>query len=122
MAKINDNIFCSGGKHGYFYILSVNPIQLIQKFILSNETLYEVEFIHNSNDGFIFTSCNKKIIQYKIIENEDNNFIRLEKFDEIESGVYNSAIITNGNGKIFYEQKLEDSFDKTNLFLTEYKS
>ena len=82
MARINDNIFCSGGKHGYFYIVSVNPIQLIQKFILTDDNLYEVDevdCIHNSNDGFIFTSCNKKIFQYKIIEDEDNNFIRLEK-------------------------------------------
>ena len=29
MAKINNNIFCSGGEKGYIYIVSVDPIQII---------------------------------------------------------------------------------------------
>jgi len=31
MAKINDNIFCSGGENTYLYIVSVNPVHIIQK-------------------------------------------------------------------------------------------
>jgi len=69
-------------------------------------------------DSFLLRA--KKIFQYKIIGDEDNNFIRIKKLDEIECDVYNSAIITNGHGKIFYKQNFEGSFDETNLFLAEY--
>ena len=34
MAKINDNIFCSGGKNCSIYVISVEPIQVIQTIIL----------------------------------------------------------------------------------------
>ena len=52
MAKINDKLFCSGGKNGFIYIVSVEPIRIIQKIRLSEYSY--VKFLHNSNDGFIF--------------------------------------------------------------------
>ena len=118
MAKINDNIFCSGGKKCSIYIVSVNPVQLLQKIILF-ETLDYIYFLHKSNDGFIFTSLGEEIIQYKIINDEDGNFIRLEKFREIEDGNNNSAIITTDDGKIFYKQRYEE-YNRSMLFLSEY--
>ena len=118
MAKINDNFFCSGGKLGYIYIVSVNPLQLTQKIVLEEDSSY-VHFLHNSNDGFIFTSLGDEIIQYKIINDENNNFIKLEKFEVIEDGENNNAIITTDDGKIFYHQKSQ--VDKLNLGLFKYK-
>ena len=131
MAAINDNIFCSGGEKGYIYVVSIDPVQVIQKIKLLEKSNWGlVNFIYKSIDGFIFTSVGGGIIQYKIIKDEDDNFIKLENFDIIEDGVENNAIVLTEEGKIFYKQKrlnnLRDlaiiiEIDKTNLFLTEYK-
>ena len=120
MAKINDNIFCSGGKNGYIYIVSVFPLQVIQKLILT-EGLFYISFLHNSNDGFIFTSVRRDIIQYKIIKDDKNNFIKLEKFDTITDGEFNSTITTTRDGKIFYSQTNDNLIYKTKFCLKEYK-
>jgi WD40 repeat protein len=123
MAKINDEIFCSGGKDGYIYIVSVNPVQLIQKLILNKESYCYIHFLHNSGDGFIFTSFKKEIIQYKIITDEEGKFIELQEFDVIKDGLDIKAIITTDNGKIFYTQNMENGYQygKYNFFLTDYK-
>ena len=81
-----------------------------------------LKFLHNSNDGFIFTSFNDKIIQFQIINDQKGNFIDLQKFDEIDDGVDNEAIITTDNGKIFYKKYIEDSNNKSLLALENYKN
>ena len=121
MCKIDDNIFCSGGGNCFIYIVSVNPVQIIQKLILHEKTYNDILFLHNSNDRFIFTSIDDDIIQYKIIRDEDGNFIKLEKFFVYEKVIYNSSIITTEDGKILYKQKKRNFEDKNKLFLTEYK-
>ena len=122
MAKINDNIFCSGGIKSFIYIVSVEPVQIIQKIILNNNmnNFDYVLFLHNSNDGFIFTSFEEKIIQLKIINDEEGNFIKLQKFDEIEDSLINEAIATTNDGKIFYEIKSKN-VEKLNFWLINYK-
>ena len=125
MAAINDNIFCSGGINGYIYVVSIDPVQVIQKImLLENLKWGYVKFIYKSIDGFIFTSVGGGIIQYKIIKDEDDNFIKLEKFNIIEDGVENNAIALTEEGKIFYNSRDPDFIydnDKTKFFLTEYK-
>ena len=107
MAKINDRIFCSGGKNYYIYIIGVNPVQMIQKIkLVKNESLSTISFMHMSNSGYLFTSYNNKIIQFKVCKDENNNFIELEEIftlEDKEEG--SSSIITTDNGKIFYQQK-----------------
>ena len=78
--------------------------------------------MHNSNNGFIFTSLEDKIIQLKIINDSEGNCINLEKFDEIENSDNNNAIITTNDGKIFYISKnLGDYlYDKTLFVLENY--
>ena len=122
MVKINDNIFCSGGEHGFIYVVSVEPVQVIQKMNLDlEENWHYVLFLHKSIDEFIFTSIGDEIIQFKIIKDEEGNYIRLEQFNIIEDGSYNSAIITTEDGKIFYKRKIENYNENTYLFLTKYK-
>ena len=122
MAKINNNIFCSGGEKSSFYIVSVEPLQVIQKIILDDKSNFNfTRFIYKSYDGFIFTSAGEGIIQYKIVTDQDGNFIKLEEFSFIEDGINNTAIITTEDGKIFYKQNLDNMGGKTNLFLTNYK-
>ena len=122
MAKINDNLFGSCSNGGFLYIVSVQPVQIVQKIIFEMGH-YFIHFLHKSNDKFIFTSVGDMIIQYKIITDEDDNFIKLEEFDVIKDGIENEAIITTDEGKIFYEQKIENENlnGKTNFFSYEYK-
>ena len=121
MAKINDNIFCSGGEECSIYVISIEPVQIIQTIILGENEYDYIHFLHKSYDGFIFASTKETIVQYQIIVNEDNDSIRLEKFDTIEDGNSNSAIITTEEGRIFYNQKFDDSEESTKLILTKYK-
>ena len=119
MCKINNKIFCVAGRYGHINIISIHPLELIQQIKLS-EGLFYVRFVHNSNDGFIFSSIGDEIIQYKIIKDDDDNFIRIEKFNTIEDGENNIAVITTDDGKILYRQILKNLNNKINLFLSKY--
>jgi hypothetical protein len=123
MAKINDEIFCSGGKPCYIYIVQVNPVNVIQKIILDQEPFSYIHFLYNSGDGFIFTCIRNEIIQYKIINDEEGNFIELEEFDIIKDASDCRSVITTDDGKIFYTQNIEGQYvySKYNFFLTDYK-
>ena len=78
--------------------------------------------MHRSYDGFIFTSFGEDIIQYKVIYNEDGNFIKLEIFNIIHDiGDNIGAIFTTDDGKIFYSQKNTNQHGRESFFLTEYK-
>ena len=124
MAKINENVFCSGGCYYHIYIVSVEPLQIIQKIILDEDSsrFDYVKFLHNSNDGFIFTYFDDKIIQYKIAYDENENFLKLEKFDEIDNADNCKAIATTDEGKIFYKKKTEDYKGKSIFILANYKT
>ena len=78
--------------------------------------------MHRSYDGFIFTSFGEDIIQYKVIYNEDGNFIKLEIYNIINDiGDEKEAIFTTDDGKIFYCQKNINQHGRESFFLTEYK-
>ena len=122
MVRINDNLFCSGGICCTIYVASINPVQVIQKLVLRQNTLLSICFLHKSNDGFIFTSIRDEIIQYKIIYDMYGNFIKLEKFDIIDDlGSDYDAIFTTDDGRIFYNQKNNNNQGKKEFFLTKYK-
>ena len=122
MVRINDNLFCSGGICCTIYVVSINPVQVIQKLVLRQNTLLSICFLHKSNDGFIFTSIRDEIIQYKIIYDIYGNFIKLEKFDIIDDlGSDYDAIFTTDDGRIFYNQKNNNNQGKREFFLTKYK-
>ena len=104
MVKINDEIFCLGGKNYLIYVICVKPVQLIQKIKLVDEnSLCKVTCLHMSNNGFLFASYGENIIQFKVI-NDNNNFIDFMKFDTINNKERQSqAITTTDDGKIFYQ-------------------
>ena len=122
MVRINDNLFCSGGICSSIYIVSINPVQVIQKIVLKQNSYAHICFLHKSIDGFIFTSIHDEIIQYKIIYDIDRNFIKLEIYDIISDlGNDNNAIFTTDDGKIFYNQRNNNNQGKREFFLTKYK-
>ena len=51
MAKINDNLFGSCSNGGFLYIVSVQPVQIVQKIIFEMGH-YFIRFLHKSNDDF----------------------------------------------------------------------
>ena len=118
MARINDKLFCSGGKNYFIYIISVQPVELIQIIkLLSQEAVTNISFMHTTDDGlFIFTSYKENIIQLKIIKDRNNNFIELEEYYKITNKYMGSpAIVTTNDGKIFYQ------FGRNQFCLTSYK-
>ena len=119
MAKINDRLFCSGGKDYLVYVISIEPIQLIQKIkILENNDYTNLTFLY-INNGYFFTSYKENIIEFKIIYDEDNNFIEFKKIDIIQNKEYGSkAMITTYDKKIFYQIKKK----KVTFFLTPFKT
>ena len=122
MARINDNLFCSGGDYGYIYIVIVDPLQIIEKINLSeeiDENKY-TRFLHISNDGYIFTCFNKKIIQYKIIFNKYGDYESLEEYHIIDVQEDNEAIVTT-NGKIFYKIITNKEYGKSLFSFNEYR-
>lgn len=106
MAKINDKIFCVGGKNYSVYVVSIEPVQVIQKFKLVNEnSLITVTCLSISN-GFLFASYGDNIEQFKVLNDAKNNFIEFKSFDVINNKESQSqAIVTTDDGKIFYQIK-----------------
>ena len=106
MSKINDRLFVSCGKGSFIYIVCVDPIQLIQKIELITKDRWSFSNFVHINNGFLFTLFRDNIMQYKIITDENNNFIEFKETDIIknnESGC--KAITTTDDGKIFYQIK-----------------
>jgi len=119
MARINDKLFCSGGKNYFIYIISVQPVELIQIIkLVSQEAVTNISFMHTTDDGlFIFTSYYENIIQLKIIKDRSNNFIELKEYYKITNKQMGSpAIVTTIDGKIFYQ------LDRNHFCLTSYKN
>ena len=105
MAKINDRLFCLGGKNYFIYMVFVEPVQILQKIKLINEiSLCIISCLNISNKGFLFASYGDNIIQFKIKKDARNNFIELEEFDKKNNYYSQSeAFITTNDGKLFYQ-------------------
>ena len=104
LGKINDNIVCSGGKE-YISIISIEPLQEIQKIMTIEK--YSILYINVNkvnNNNYLYMKGYHSIIQYKIINDEDNNFVELielfntsNKYDATQK-----AILTFDDGRIFF--------------------
>ena len=114
LAKINDNLVCSATEN-LFYIISIEPLQIIQKIRMNYERGFTIFYLYVTLDNFLYCKGDyQSIIQYKIIKDQNNNFIEL-----IEIGKYNNdlrntsfekAILPFDDGRIFLvEEKVGDS-------------
>ena len=100
LSKINDNIVCLGS-NSRFYIISIIPLQIIQKIIIPSSTVY---FIYITKD-YIYCKGNKSIVQYKIINGNSNNFVEIKQIDKIDYDNEHKAILPLDDGRIFYIEK-----------------
>ena len=81
MAKINDNLFCSGGNF-YIYIFSVEPAEI--KNIIKVGFNGEIKFTYVINN-YLFIAQYSNIIQYMIDFDEDSNFRKLNQIKVIKN-------------------------------------
>ena len=115
MAKLNDNLFCSGGNY-FIYIVSVEPVEI--KKIIEVESYGEIQFTYVFHN-YLFTAQNSNIIQY-LIDIDEENFMELNQIKMIKNfrNQKSKAIALIDKGKIFYESyKIEN---KRNFILTNY--
>jgi len=115
LSKINDKTVCSVANN-IFYIICVEPIQVIQKFMMTwdyiSTTIY---YNYVTKDNFLYIKGeNHNIIQYKIIIDEYNNFIELNQIGTYhgeQKKSYEKAIIPFDDGRIFFmEEKQGQKF------------
>ena len=101
LCKINDKLVCSGSDD-QFYIICIDPIQVIQKHIINKDTIY---YMYSTNENYIYCNYGKySIIQYKILFDEDNNFVDLleiDKYKEKDNSFNEEAILPFDDGRIF---------------------
>jgi WD40 repeat protein len=109
LAKINDNIVCSGSKE-FLFVLSIIPLQVIQK--ISMNIYKNIYFVYTTKDNYLYCKGDSSINQYRIIKDDNNNFIELFE-------IWKYPI----NGRSFLDdEKAIASFDDGRIFFVENKN
>ena len=105
LSKINDNLVCSSSE-GILYIISIEPIQVIQKIKnIEKNTIY-YNYI-TKNNYLYFTERYDYISQYKIIFDDENEFVEIVKIGEYNVSSQ-KAIIPFDDGRIFLKESKKD--------------
>ena len=111
LSKFNDKIVCSATE-SLFYIISIEPLQIIQKVKMDCEKIYTIFYIYITKDNYLYCKGEyHSIIQYKIIYDKEGNFIELVEIDKYSSeknyNNYEKAILPFDDGRIFFvDEKL----------------
>ena len=108
LCKINDNIICCGGDY-VFTIISIVPLQVILKIPL-NSIVY---FTYVTKNNYIYCKDKNCFIQFKIIKDDENNFLEIKKIGEYtlrEKNFYSvsKAILPFDDGRIFFIEEQEN--------------
>ena len=108
LSKLNNKMVCSGASD-LFYIICIDPLQVIQKYDIDYTT---VHYIYITKDNYLYCNGNNGILQFKIINDEDNNFAELIKIGEYTKEIANEkAILPFDDGRIFFvEEKEEETY------------
>ena len=109
LSKINDNLVCSSSE-GILYIISVEPIQVIQKIKNNEENIIYYNYI-TKNNYLYFTERYDYISQYKIIFDEENEFVEIVKVGEYNVNSQ-KAIIPFDDGRIFFKESRKNQKDR----------
>lgn len=110
LAKINDKVVCSASKK-VFYIICVEPLQIIQK-ICNN--FIEITYLYITNFNYLYCKQENNIfIQYKIICDEEGNFVELNELGIYYLGDYvwnnDKSILPLDDGRIILKVKNNDT-------------
>lgn len=93
LAKINDKLFCVAGKGGYFYVVSVEPVEI--KLKTKIDAKKDIFFIYVTKNNYIY--CNggeNDVVQFKILfqDKKDNN---VEVIEIGRKYIYSKGLINN---------------------------
>jgi WD40 repeat protein len=110
LAKINDKLVCSASDNNLLYIICIEPIQIIQKIQMDWEKYTTIFYCYVTSDNYLyFKGEYQSIVQFKIITDEDNNFIELVNIgtynDNIYFNNYEKAILPFDDGRIFFVEE-----------------
>ena len=102
--KINDKLICSGAEY-CFFIVCIEPLQVIQKFPINYTDVY---YIYITKEEYLYCRGKNSIVQYRLIKDEDNNFIELFEIDKYPINEINfnreKAILPFDDGRIFFTE------------------
>ena len=106
LARIDDKIVCSASKTE-LYVICVEPLQIIQKI---HNNFIEITYLYITNDNYLYCKKDSKsFIQYKIICDEEHNFIELSELGSYYLGEYiwnsDRSILPLDDGRIILEVK-----------------
>ena len=112
LAKINDKLICSVSDNNFFYIICIEPIEIIQKIKIYSEKYTTIFYLYVTKDNYLYCKGEyQSIIQYKIIKDEDDNFIELKQIGIYNKGIhfssYEKAILPFDDGRIFFVDEKE---------------
>ena len=110
LSKINDKLVCSATENNLLYIICIDPLQIIQKIKMEWEKCTTIFYTYVTSDNYLyFKGEYQSIVQFKIITDEDNNFIELVEIgkynDKIYSNSYEKAILPFDDGRIFFVEE-----------------
>jgi len=110
LARINNKVVCSASKK-VFYVICVEPLQIIQK--ITND-FSEITYLYIINDKYLYCKKNTTIfIQYKIIYDEECNFVELNELGCYDLGedywISDNAILPLDDGRIIFKVKNSNS-------------
>ena len=107
LAKINDKIVCSVSKK-VFYIICIEPIEVIQIINIPWNEL-AIYYIYVTKENYIYIKGEyQNIVQYKIIIDEDSNFLELDEIGQYlceKKHSYEKAILPFYDGRIFFMEE-----------------
>ena len=106
LSKISDKLVCSAGE-SEFNIICVEPLQVIQKFQINRYiSLY---YIYATKDNYVYCKSDiNTFIQYKIIYDEENNFVELAEIGRyLCAYLRDKAIAPLEDGRIFFTEEKE---------------
>ena len=110
LSKIDDNIVCSGSKT-FIFVVSIIPLQVIQKITMNNK-FHNIYYIYSTDDNYLYCRGDFSIYQYRIVKDENDNFIELIKiFDNpVIEGNYDEerAIAPLHDGRIFFVEEINN--------------
>ena len=110
LSKINDNLVSSSSDDGILYIISIEPIQVIQKLKMNDSDTIYYNYI-TKNNYLYFSDSYKIISQYKIIFDEENEFVEIVKVGEYIADSQ-KAIIPFDDGRIFFKDSKNYEIDR----------
>ena len=87
----------------YVFIICIDPLQIIQK-LTSYTTVYNINI---TKEDYLYYTTYNFFAQYKIIKDEDNNFIELVEIGKYHKYLKESPMLPFDDGRIFFIDERE---------------